>query len=456
MAVAIDEAPTAALCVGPVPVTSDRSDERSAGEAPVGTTSFYPEARQDQAGTRDALKIRILQPATPPYRTKLWNTLGSHRGRARLDVTVYADEVDGMTGAASDTSQAVGFRPRNVLRGRLMGTGRRLAVWYRGWPWALGDCDVVVVPGNPRILNLIPQVLLARARGIPVIWFGQGFAANSRSHLARIRIAMMRSTLLSHIVLYTSREKEQFLAMGFPEDRVTALDNGIDVDEIDRISAQWTAERREAFARQHALGGRRWIAYIGRLREQCGFELLPQVLALLPEDVGLIVVGDGEARATYERQLHDAGLAGRVRWAGALFDEQEIAPWMLSAQCMVYPGSTGLSTIHALAYRLPVVLHDSEFRHRPEFAALRPGVNGATFPYPGSAAEVAGAIRSIIDDPVVQHRMSRAAHDTVATAFNIRSMSARFAAAIERVAGLTEPAMRGEPRPVLSKGGRDR
>ena len=62
-----------------------------------------------------------------------------------------------------------------------------------------------------------------------------------------------------------------------------------------------------------------------------------------------------------------------IRWLGALYEQEVMAPWFLSAKVFVYPGYIGLSIMHAMGYGLPVITHDNMDNQSPEVAALRNG-----------------------------------------------------------------------------------
>lgn len=59
------------------------------------------------------------------------------------------------------------------------------------------------------------------------------------------------------------------------------------------------------------------LLFVGRLTRQKGVDLLLRAIALLPEDIGLDLVGDGEERAALESLARSLALDTRVRWHGA-------------------------------------------------------------------------------------------------------------------------------------------
>jgi glycosyltransferase involved in cell wall biosynthesis len=376
------------------------------------------------------MRVRVFQGAIGPYRDDLYRSM-VRQAPADFDLVVSADRCDhlGVRSVEGTTGYVADYR----LSTHVIGRGRWQFIWFGGWPSSPAGSDVVVVDGNPRMLNNFVEAFRCKRLGIPTVWWGQGFAAGSRGLAARMRIRLMRSRLFDHVLLYTDRERDEYIRMGFPAERVSALNNGIDVASVEAAVSSWNASRLEAFRLQHRLDGMSWVAFIGRLRPRSGVELLPGLLARMPASIGVIIIGDGALRAQTAAAFEARGLGERVRWAGAIYENAALAPWMMTADCMFYPGSVGLSLIHALAYGLPVVVHDEQTDHGPEIAALRPGVNGETYHRPDGAASAAAVISGLLADPIRVRTMGEAARATVRETFNVDDMARRFLRVLQTV-----------------------
>ncbi|HEV7715602.1 MAG TPA: glycosyltransferase family 4 protein, partial [Steroidobacteraceae bacterium] len=129
------------------------------------------------------------------------------------------------------------------------------------------------------------------------------------------------------------------------------------------------------------------------------------------------------------------GVSDHVLWLGSLYDEDQLAPWFLSARCFVYPGPVGLSLIQALAYGLPVITHDNPREHNPEIAALEEGVTGMTFPR-GDARALAECVATICGDDPLRERMGRAGRRVVNEKYSMKGMVLRFAQSVAAASAL--------------------
>jgi glycosyltransferase involved in cell wall biosynthesis len=129
------------------------------------------------------------------------------------------------------------------------------------------------------------------------------------------------------------------------------------------------------------------------------------------------------------------GLEHAVLFTGALYDQEKIAPWCLSACCFPYPPDIGLGLQHAMAYGVPVITNDDMDVHGPEIHALREGENGLLFRN-NDAEDLASKMLRLMKDSELHARMSAAAYATVRgpDGWSIEHMAGQFAKCIRAVA----------------------
>jgi glycosyltransferase involved in cell wall biosynthesis len=125
------------------------------------------------------------------------------------------------------------------------------------------------------------------------------------------------------------------------------------------------------------------------------------------------------------------GIADRVHWHGALFDEMKISKIMLSSHAFIYTGSVGLSLIHGFNYGLPAIVHSNEKYHMPEFSAFEDNVNGMSFEK-NKLEDLSLIINKIYAlDNESYLSMSNNAIKTVKNSYNTEDMLLRFSNMIE-------------------------
>jgi glycosyltransferase involved in cell wall biosynthesis len=95
-----------------------------------------------------------------------------------------------------------------------------------------------------------------------------------------------------------------------------------------------------------------------RAEPRMGLEQLLRAVALLEDDVGLAVIGDGPLGGDLRRLSGTLGLDGRVRFVGRVAEE-ELHDWYRAADLFVLPTEAyegfGMVTVEALASGTPVV-----------------------------------------------------------------------------------------------------
>lgn len=360
------------------------------------------------------MRVIIIQPTIPAYRTDFFDRLHAEYGDALI---VYHSTLP--MGAISGT---------HLRRQWLRKLGRFLKV-FPGLEWQFGAAgidirrgDVVIIPGAPRNISNLVLLIRARLSGATAICWGHYWSSNTRFWRFYIRKLLMR---LAHAVMfYTDAEVEEYRRTSWKHDSriVTAVNNGINTDPIKVLRLPYTANARA-----------RRILFIGRLTAKADLPLLFAALALPEaEDIHLDVIGDGDSLASLQARASELGIAGRVTWHGGTADEGEIAAIANRARLFVYPGDVGLSLIHAMAYGLPAILHNQRHAHMPEFAAFSDGESGWSFER-GNATALAILLAEIIANIETLDRASSRATVTADASFNTEVMTQRFTTLIAQL-----------------------
>ena len=220
------------------------------------------------------------------------------------------------------------------------------------------------------------QLPLARRRGrfrTLIFWthgwqMERGFVKPTDLASQMARIAAFGAA--DAIATYTE-EGARWIRRVLPWKRVTALGNTLDVNGIRSIAAQATARR----------DGSPQLLTIGRFsadkRIDLAIEAFARVKVALP-GASLTVIGDGPERPALER-LAAAEVGSGIRFTGAIYKEEELAPHFLGADVYILAGAAGLSVNHALAYSLPIAAFPRRRNgphHHPEIAYIVEGETG--------------------------------------------------------------------------------
>ncbi len=367
--------------------------------------------------TDTPLRLLVVQPALPRYRLAVYRELARRSG---LDVLLwYGDE------PAIKNARPEGFRAEMkpiVIRSVL---GQQVR-WHAAQLEAVSrdDVDVVVLGWSTRYLTLLPALRKARKRGLPIILWGHGYSKRESALRVWLRNRLARQA--TALLLYDQNTATRLVESGYPQEQVFAAPNAIDLAPIQRAMEPYRSDPSllADFRSQNDIAGRRVLIFVSRLYEENRVDLLidavGRVANTFPE-VLAIVIGDGPDRDRLEARIAESGSSERVRMLGAIFDEQQLAPWMLSAEALVYPANIGLSLLHAFGYGLPVVTGDDLTAQNPEIVALKDRHNGCLF-RGGDAESLADTLIQLLSDEELRDRLGAAALKTVTKHYNVVNM----------------------------------
>ena len=368
------------------------------------------------------LNVQIVQPLIPEYRVPFFQALlenTQHRVRIFASRTLPN---------AQDIKTASLSSPYVYLEHPSIGLFNNKLLWQKGMllERSLTAGDVLVLCGNARLLSNYPLIWQARKRHVATVWWGIGAMPGQNRLNYYIRRRLMRWTDV--VLLYTEKEKKEFMRMGFPPDRLFAINNAIDQTPIREATQKWSATRLRSFQEEHGIHDKQLFLFCGRLAVKARVDLAIEALALLKEankHCLLILIGDGEERDRLRDLAEKLGVMDSIRWLGALYEQEVMAPWFLSAKVFVYPGYIGLSIMHAMGYGLPVITHDNMDNQSPEVAALRNGENGILFKE-NSSKDLARRMMELISNESLRMPMSAQALVTAQEEFTLPQMVKRF------------------------------
>ena len=178
----------------------------------------------------------------------------------------------------------------------------------------------------------------------------------------------------------------------------------------------------------------------GRLAETKGLRHLiaamPAVLAARPT-ASLVVVGSGPELDARRKQAIALGLAGRIRFEGALPQSALPARYrrasMLVAPFEESPSGAreglGLVMVEAVGCGCPVVT-----TRQPATADVFGNVGPAALAEPGSAQSLAAAIVRVLDDPAAARQATMDLRPRIVERFGVEGVALRYANLLSEVA----------------------
>ena len=396
----------------------------------MSTTATNSDAREVAAGgvahaaPAETIRLAVFQPAMPKYRLPVFQELARRPG-IKFKLFYSSDEpVKNVTPVGFDAEP---ITSRVLLKSpRLMWREKQLEI-------ANSDhFDVMVAGWNTRYVSLIASLRIAAKRGMPTVVWGHGYS--KQENRAKRGFRDWVGNLATAVLFYGSRARNDFVRRHNAEHRAFVAPNSLDQSEAVRLRAQWLAEpeRLAAFKREHGLDQGPTLFFVSRLIHENRTDLLLACIPQLARDfpgVRAVIVGDGPVRAELEQQAARLGIADRVTFTGAIYEESQLAPWFLASDLFAYPRNIGLSLLHAMGYGLPVVTTDDQVSWAPEVECLKPWMNGM-FYRDGDVDDLTEVIRLILSDRERLDAMKKQALKTATEDYSVQKMVDGMEAAI--------------------------
>lgn len=259
-------------------------------------------------------------------------------------------------------------------------------------------------------------VLVGRVLRIPVILEVNSPLAQEQADLGQQRLGGLARrferwicNLASVVITVSTPLRDIMVDMGVRAQHIVVMSNGVDPT---RFHGERSAG--DGVRAQYALSDRRVVGFVGWIREWHGLEDLVRGMPHWPQaldDVHLLVIGDGPARADIEAAAEACGVRDRVHVTGAVAHAQ-IVEYLAAIDVALQPAATSYASpmkiFEYLAMAKPVVAVDQQNTRE----ILTEGQNALFFP-DGDRAAFVDAVREIFSDQQRLERMSESARETI-------------------------------------------
>lgn len=362
------------------------------------------------------LRLAVLQRVCPDYRVALFAALAAAEN-VELRLFIGGDIPQSKVRSARDLNGV----PVTRLRTRFVRFGRRIL------PLHIGLIDelrrfrpaVILCEGESHFLGYL-QAIYYRARYAKrtalIHWCFITLPGETQTR--RGVIAIVKSYFRRYFdafLVYSSFSRDRLTDLGEDPQKVFVATNVGDVDRCVRLSDgiyETTSDAR----RKLGLPDRFTALYVGTLSRNKRPDLLIDLAAQSGEDrYTYIIAGDGELlehlrmRVTQEGLTH-VRLAGKVREALPLYYR--------AADVLLIPGRGGIVISEAMAFGLPVVVHQAD---GTEYDLVQDGVTGLRVSGAG-VEDFQAALEDLRADPLRRTRMASASQQAVRSLWTTGNM----------------------------------
>jgi glycosyltransferase involved in cell wall biosynthesis len=152
----------------------------------------------------------------------------------------------------------------------------------------------------------------------------------------------------AHVVTTGEALKRQLVEHnGFRANRIESVPTGIDAGRF-RAGERMASRAKFGLPQDKTL-----VGIVATLRSWKGHAVLLDAMTRLPEQIELVIVGDGPQREALEKQIVRLGLRGRVRMQG---QQADVLPWLRALDIFALPSYANEGVPQALVQAMLVEL----------------------------------------------------------------------------------------------------
>lgn len=318
--------------------------------------------------------VAILQKSMVHYRRQFFEKLRDELKKEGIELTlIYGKNIGARASKKDEVELSWGiFKPNRVLK-----LGDRVLIWQPCLK-ELSNKDLIIVEQANKLLINYLLVFLRPFRTFKLGYWGHGRNIQDHPNSLSNRFKYLFIKKCDWWFAYTEGVKDFLSGLGFPEKKVTVVQNAIDTAHLQEALSK--VEEKEVQALKDRLGipndqvgifcgGMYPEKHIDFLLESC-----LKIKQAVP-DFHMIFIGAGIDAHKVKKAAQEHSW---IHYEGPHFGEEKI-PYFKLAGVQLMPGLVGLGILDSFALQTPIVTTDYEF-HSPEIEYLENGKNGLMTP----------------------------------------------------------------------------
>lgn len=322
------------------------------------------------------MNILIFQPMLKQYRVPLFNCMNERLSELGHELRV-------VSGSPPEKELTKGD---NILKSNGYSTveksnwlfGEKVHILHNFMKHILWADFIITEQANKHFHNyILISLKMIGLRKFAYWGHGQNRQGNSSSY--REKVKKQLANYCDWWFAYTQGVGRYVASLGFPEDRITILNNSIDTSEFKMLLAAQSDADVTSFKLENGIGPSNRVGlYCGSLYGEKKIDFLLNSARLIHKqnpDFILLVVGSGKDKALVDCASRDCSF---IKYLGPLFGKKKALAFR-SSEIFVCPGLVGLAVLDAFTAALPLFTTDIP-EHSPEIEYLENNINGRMVP----------------------------------------------------------------------------
>lgn len=233
-----------------------------------------------------------------------------------------------------------------------------------------GKFDAVIFLGDWKFVSTWVAIGMLKLKGIPTLFWSHGLRSTRDSLNEKLKLRFLKSFSHGGFV-YDTYAKDLMQRKGFQKD-LSVIYNSLDYVHQQQVLQSVQAETV-------VLPERPYVVFSGRIEPRKRLDQLIKAIHLLKQEnveVDAVVIGDGPSKPDLIALSQQLGVEENIAFTGSCYDERLLCRYFYNAVACIVPSAVGLTAIHALTYRTPVITNDDFESHGPEIEAVIDGESG--------------------------------------------------------------------------------
>ncbi|MBX2840275.1 MAG: glycosyltransferase family 4 protein [Flammeovirgaceae bacterium] len=361
-------------------------------------------------------KVAIIQKSLPHYRIDFLNKLREELKKNGIELKliygkpkndIKKDEVD-LNWAVLISNKTYEFRNKELI-------------WQPCLPH-IEDQDLVIVEqANKLMLNylLISKRLFSKQK---FAYWGHGRNMQANQDGFRNKFKNVFINQCDWWFAYTKGVKKYLSEVGFPSQKITAVQNAINTQSLIKEFESISQEEIKNLKEKLGITSENVGIYCGGIYEEKRIPFLIEAIDQIKErvpDFEMLVIGAGTDAHLIEKAVLDRPW---LKYLGPKFGREKVLYFKLS-KLFLMPGLVGLAVIDSFALQTPMATTDFPF-HSPEFEYLENGINSVVSG--NSVREYVDAVIEILSDTTKYDHLIKGCQESNTT-YTSEKMASNFA-----------------------------
>jgi len=366
-------------------------------------------------------RVLILQRLSGNYRVPFYNQL-NHLLKSR---NISLRLIYGQPSKFETYVEPEKCIPGIVVATKYVYVAKRYLFWQPVWKYIF-EADLVIVQQSTKFLNIYPLLLYRKFSNKKVAFWGHGGKRSEGTKQKGIasRFKKFYSTKVDHWFAYNDLVKEIVRSFGYPEDRITSVQNSIDTETEKQIYHSISETEVKEMCHKYRIQADAPVGvFCSRLYKAKRLAFLLRALAEVHKQIAnfhFFVIGDGQDSQII-RDFEKENSAW-FHWAGSQYGKDKVTYFKL-AQFQLIPGLVGLNIVDSFALEAPMITTENDL-HSVEISYLKNWENGIMTP--NSLEDYVNAVVRVATDSDLRETLFAGCREA-AEHYTIENMALNFA-----------------------------